>query len=91
MEITAVEVPRKVHSFKDGDTIFVNGIEYEFFNDSLCRIERDPDGKKIVDSNSPAPSIVCPYCFNSKFDISYKSYECIGNCSCGHRIVLYEG
>lgn len=70
--------------YKDGqivNTVFGDFVYVEFYD----RLEKKDD------NNTIAPAILCPKCLNSTFTISYGEWECIANCSCGHKMTIYDG
>ena len=67
---------------KDKETVIINNKEY-VYESYYQRLElKKSDG---------LDSIACPKCSNIYFSISYKSYECIANCKCGHFMTIYKG
>jgi hypothetical protein len=78
---------------KDGDIIVINGFNYEY-SESYDRLEAigigDHKFTEEEDYNFKQ-TIACPKCLSTLFTISYASYECRANCSCGHSMAIYEG
>lgn len=66
---------------KDNSIIIINKRKFKF-NKFYRRLE-------ALDEKSPV--IACPKCKNTKFKISYGTYECIANCECGHSMTIYDG
>lgn len=66
---------------KDKDIITIDNKEFSF-NEFYNRLQSK-------DNN--VPSIACPKCLNTNFSISYKQYQCIANCKCGHSMTIYDG
>jgi hypothetical protein len=67
---------------KDGEIVKINNLDYRYskFYDRLELI-----------GNESKEHIACPKCNSTTFTISYGTYECIANCSCGHSMTVYDG
>ena len=47
--------------------------------------------KRLESEDGEITSTACPMCNGDLFKISYGTYECIANCSCGNSFIVYDG
>jgi hypothetical protein len=71
----------KFKELKQGQEFKVNDIIYKY-----CSFYQS-----LQSQDDEYPAILCPLCYASRFWISYGNYECIANCDCGHKMVIYDG
>lgn len=71
---------RELSSYSDNEIVEINNISYAY--DAFY---------KRLENDTQNPAIVCPICYNTKFEISYSNYSCIANCKCGHKFEVYGG
>ena len=67
---------------KDGDKVIHNNRKYEY-----CEFYERLEAEDIENNFA----VLCPVCMSSMFSISYKEYECVANCVCGHSFTIYDG
>ena len=66
--------------------------EHIIIEDTIYLYESFYQRLELVSNSKPCKNqIRCPKCHNDRFTISYGTYECIANCSCGHSMVIYDG
>jgi len=70
--------------YEDDETVYIDGKKW-FYSEHYDYLESPKRDEEV------APAICCPHCERVEFSISYGTYRCIANCSCGHKMVIYEG
>lgn len=63
--------------------------EITIINNKIFKYNKYYDRLETEDNISP--SIACPKCKNTLFQISYETYQCNANCKCGHIMEIYGG